>query len=213
MSVYTSIKVSRDTATPALNELLQKATVKELRAAVGPVVLATVQDHLAANGRNKRGWPSSSFWGSAAKSTSWNAQAAQDSTIIITINKIGVRQRYHGGNIAPVKAKALAIPISPASYGKKPSDFPGMILIRPKKGAYLCGREQEMTGVRKDGKRTKRGQGSKISRERLQFLFKLVGGVYQAPDPSVLPSVGELTQVAKSAILDSNFARKLKANP
>jgi len=201
----TAYKVSvTDNATPAIDAKLAQCSPARLRAIVGPACAKHVRTHLLGNGTNKRGWPSTHFWPDAARSTSWFANAS-DSTVIISINKIGVRQRYYGGTITPVKAKALAIPISPVSYGHVPADFPGLFLLRTKKGAYLCqgGSSEKNTRGRVRGQKLAGGNKSRRQTAALTFLFKLVGSVTQTGDQSVVPSADELMQVAMTRITEA----------
>lgn len=194
--------VTRDTATPYLVDLMGALTPQRMAAAIGPRCARFTQQWLRALGTNKYGWPSTNFWARAAKGTSW---APVDEGALISINQIGVRQRWLGGHIAPVNAQALAIPISPVSYGHVPSEFPGLFLLRTKKGAYLV---QHGGGIGAGSKaqrmRTKRGMGGHaMSRadSSLNFLFKLSSGVNQAGDPRVMPSRDGLAWEAKTALL------------
>lgn len=200
MSVNLLIKIE-DNATPAIAAKLQQVKPERLRAILGPGMTVFVQNHLLSNGTNKKGWPSTHFWADAARGTSWTADSG-GSGLVITINKIGVRQRYYGGTIAPVKAKALAIPISPVSYGHVPSDFPGLFLLVTKKGAYLVQYGQELSGAGNIVQRGKNSGGNKKVRLQgtLNFLFMLVGSVDQAPDPTVIPSNDQLAEVGLALI-------------
>ena len=205
MSVTMSMKVS-DHATPAILAKMDKCAPSRLRAIVAPALVRHVQSHLVKNGTNKRGWPSTHFWADAARGTSWSPvdSGGKNVSIAININKIGVRQRFYGGTIEPVKAKALAIPISPVSYGHVPADFPGLFMIKTPKGAYLCQRGDAIEDLGQRGQvkrfRTRAafagGNAKRRLRADLNLLFKLVGSVTQAPDPSVIPSSAELGKVA-----------------
>lgn len=198
-----------DHATPAIQAKLAKCEPSRLRAIVAPALNRQVQTHLVGNGRNKRGWPSTGFWARAARATSWqplDTGGQSSHGFVISINQIGVRQRYYGGPIRPVRAKALAIPISPVSYGHVPADFPGLFLLPTKKGAYLVQRVGEIS----TGKESKTNFGKRVagmggnSRRRLRgelnFLFKLSGGVNQAGDESIVPSADALMEHAMTRI-------------
>lgn len=190
-----------DHATPAIEAKLAQCSPKRLRAIVGPALTRHVQTHLLGNGKNKRGWPSTGFWSRAARSTTWWSNAA-NANVIVSINQIGVRQRYYGGVIRPVKAQALAIPISPVSYGHLPSDFPDLFLVQTKKGAFLCQRGTEISA--KSGKIVGRkkigGNNSRRLKAELNFLFKLQKSVTQTGDKSIVPSADELMEVALGRI-------------
>ena len=197
MSVGLSVSIV-DNATPALEAKLAKCNPQRLRPMLAPGLTTFVQRHLVANGTNKRGWPSTNFWADAARATSWTAVdgGGKDVSISININKIGVRQRWKGGVIAPVRASALAIPISPVSYGHVPKDFPNLFLLKTKKGAYLCDRGQaistkssKVVGIKVGGNKSRQLKADLI------FLFKLVGSVTQKPDPGCIPTGDQLAEV------------------
>lgn len=171
--------------------LKKNCTPERLGTGAGQDVAKTWQTALRGLGSNKRGWPTTHFWAGAARSVNWQASATGAT---VSCNQIGVRQRFHGGRISPVNARALTIPISPISYGHVASDFPGLFLLKTSKGAYLA---QKQEGPQKGTKETKadkgkrlRGMGGNASRRitaGLNLLFKLSGGVNQAPDPRVVP--------------------------
>ena len=202
MSIAVSIK--SDTASPYLRNLVQNLSPQKFAAAVGPACTRVLQTYLRQKGPNRRGWPTTNFWPRAAKATSWTQTG---DGVKISINQIGVRQRYLGGHIAPVKAKALTIPISPISYGKVASDFPDLVLIQTTKGAYLI--QYASGGGTKDSGGNKRmirnGRPVKTRLDATRtFLFKLVSSVDQAPDPGVLPSdhefVAAVDELLKKAL-------------
>ena len=167
-----------DRATPELQKLMAQVKPDQLaRIARQPLETFTRQ-YLVNNGTNEKGWPSTHFWESAARQT--NA-TANGSTVTIDIDKAGVRQRAFGGPIKPVNAGALAIPISPESYGHLPREFSNLKLIRTPKGAYLI-------------------QYNGPQYASLRFLFKIVGSVLQAPCSTVVPGAKELAGVALDAI-------------
>jgi len=199
MSVGIKVTI-KDQATPAILELMRKLEPRELAVRIGPELTRTVQTHLLANGTNKHGWPSTHFWADAARATSWDQHP--DGTVI-SINKIGVRQRVFGGTIRPVNAKALTIPISPVSYGHLASEFPGLFLIRTAKGAYLVQRGEEIsekTGRINKPKGKQGGNKERRIKANLNFMFKLVQSVTQEPNPNAIPSNAELSAAAITVI-------------
>jgi hypothetical protein len=167
-----------DRATPELQKLMAKVKPDQLARIARQPLETLTRVHLVKNGPNKKGWPSTGFWAAAARQTTATASGG---TVTIDIDKIGVRQRAFGGPIYPVKAEALAYPISPVSYGHLPREFPNLKLISIPKGAYLV-------------------QFNGHKNASLTFLFKISGGVWQAPDPKVVPSAGELTEAVIAAI-------------
>ncbi|HTB86027.1 MAG TPA: hypothetical protein VK742_20445 [Candidatus Sulfotelmatobacter sp.] len=202
MNVTPAITIT-DNVTPELEKLIAKTKPDQLARIARQPLETFTRVHLASNGRNKKGWPSTGFWESASRATTATATGG---AVEISINKLGVRQRVLGGHIGPVNAKALAIPISPVSYGHLPREFPGLFIINTPKGGYLVQYGETTTTNAKGATRTHgighAGGGNSQSRQRatLNFLFKLVAGVDQAPDPTAVPSADEFTEVAMSAI-------------
>jgi hypothetical protein len=197
MSLGISISVS-DYATPAVRAKLEKCSPPRLAAILGPGLKKFTQRHLLANGPNKRGWPTTNFWARAAKATSWTSTG---DGVVISINQIGVRQRYHGGQIRPVSARALTIPISPEAHGKTASDFPGAFLLKTKKGAYLVQRGESMSAAGNTVRAKGRGFAAKRVSAALEFLFALKGSVNQKADPSVIPAAEDY-RVAAVALIE-----------
>lgn len=81
----------------------------------------------------------------------------------------GAGRAYHDVTILPRKAKALAIPIHPAAFGKSPKDFSSLFI--PKDKAILA---------------MSAGKG------RLIPMFALARRAFQRQDPSLMPSDGLL---------------------
>jgi hypothetical protein len=139
------------------------------------------------------------FWAGAARSTNW--QVVPEG-VLISVNQIGVRQRYQGGPIRPVNAKALAIPVAEEAYGKVPADFGDQLqlIIIKGKGAWLALKSYEQRPQDKQhGRHQAQGPGLSTVRERLKFLFRLSAGVDQEPDRSVLPTNEEILATALEA--------------
>jgi len=185
MSVALQINTFDRGATAVLEELNRELSPEKLRATFGPRCQELTRDHLKRLPHNKKGWPATNFWEAAARATRWEPAAGG---IKIVVDKVGVRQRYLGGHIAPVTASALTIPISPLSYGKTAKDFPGSFLLKTKKGAYIV---QYQTSGSHPKARSPRTKGRGPLRATLTFLFKLVGSVDQKPNPNVMPTPEE----------------------
>lgn len=199
MSLGLSITVT-DTATPALRQKLAQCSPARLARILGPALLRLTQDHLIANGPNQRGWPTTGFWPRAAKAATWTGT---DDGVLISINQIGVRQRFHGGTIRPVKARALTIPISPEAHGKTASDFPEAFLLKTKKGAYLVQRGEGISAKGNVVKKRGRGFAARRVVAALEFLFKLSPGVEQAGDRSVIPSPDTYAAAARQRLTEA----------
>ena len=201
MSVSFSIDL-KDSASAALKAKMAKTSGQRLNAFVGPAVALEVKHNFLSLGHNKQGWPTTNFWAGAARSTNWSSLV---DGVVVSCNQIGVRQRYHGGEIKPVNAKFLTIPISPVSYGHVAADFPGLFLMTTKTGAYLVQSGQSVSektgsfgGAKKLGGNSKRRKFASLN-----FLFILKASVTQEADPSVLPTDERITQVALEALQEA----------
>lgn len=194
-----------DNATPSVEAAVRDLSPRAVAERISEPLRIFWRDRLKSLGKNKRGWPSTGFWEDAARKTT---SFVQDNGLLLVCDKQGVRQRWKGGPIKPVKAGALAIPISPVSYGHRPSEFPGLFLMRTKNGAYLV-QAQPLFETPGRARRSARaasafkslgGHASRRLRAGLNFLFKLSPGVNQFPDERVVPSEEEMLAVAFAAL-------------
>lgn len=183
----------KDRATPELNRQLAALAPERVAKIAGPRCRELVRDHIKRLPRNKRGWPSTGFWEDAARGTTWEVQGDR---LTIRVNKLGFRQRYHGGVIRAVEKQFLTIPISAQAYGKTVADFPGAFLIRTPKGAYI---------VQYGGSVGKRGRMNRDNAS-LEFLFKLKASVKQKEMPWIIPDATTMTATAIGAA-EKYFAR------
>ena len=199
MNFAATIIVS-DSATPAIDDKIAKCSPRRLGAIIGQPLAQFWRNRLAGLGENKKGWPSTHFFERAARSVTHEPNAYG---VTLSAEQVGLRQRWKGGAIAPVNKAALAIPISPVSYGKTPADFPGLFLLKTKKGAYLvqAGEEiSEKTGRTVNKGRKLGGNAGRRIRAALNFLFILSSGVNQVGDPRVVPTNDEFAEVAMASI-------------
>ena len=194
MSVAIQFDV-RDYATKAIEQKMAAASPARLAAVVKSPLETFWRNRLRSLGPNKRGWPSTRFYERAARSVTGTATAAG---VVLRADHQGLRQRWKGGRISAVNARMLTIPISPVSYGKRAAEFPGLFLLRTKKGAYLV-----QAGESLSGRVTAKSQGGNASRRlraHLNFLFKLTESVNQAGNPDVVPTDDEFAEVALGAV-------------
>ena len=195
MAVLIFINVT-DSATPALVALDGVLNARQLSASVGEAEVALLQDHFLKNGRNKHGWPTTSFWPRAARATDYHVI---DGGVLVSINQIGVRQRYAGGGIHPTTGHVfLTIPACAEAYGHLAGEFSNLKVAYNRNGAFALV-EADATTVswgrkKKDGTRTMKKQevGGAV-------YFWLVKSVTQPADPGVIPSDDEI----KSAAVDT----------
>ncbi len=95
---------------------------RELAQAAGRGVSNIVKRRLVERDRRGRsdGLPRTGYYGDAASGITTEMSG---NTALITIHKEGVALHYYGGVVYPTDAKALAIPKSPATAGKRPKEF------------------------------------------------------------------------------------------
>lgn len=186
-----SVKIE-DNATPEIGRVQQVLNPRKIAAIIGPACSRAVRQHFLTLGTNKKGWLSTHFYSRAARATSWQTVSGG---IVVSVNQIGVRSRFFGGTIRPVKRKMLAIPIDAESYGKLPGDFSkeSLFVFHDKKSGktFLMRRLEETDG---------RGK-NKATTTRMQALFLLTRSVTQQENRSILPSDDELNDVASEAII------------
>ena len=176
-------------ATALLNSLRSPKFDEGVRQVSGKASANTVQKHLRGLDRarpNRLGGTRSHFYSLAALATSFTTD---EQGAIVTVAHLGIAQRFYGGTIRPINAKALAIPARAEAYGRRPrdADNPQDLFLRPGK----AGRTAAL--ARRQGK-------------RLEIWYWLVKSVTQDPDPTVLPPERDLTDAATTAA--DNYIRR-----
>lgn len=184
MSVGIHIRID-GTAGELLDRLLAQlgdAGKRTMEEAAAKSVAAMVRKHLFALGNTRH-------------ATAGKLGAAPTNVIGRTAENVAVRQGDGGtevvvphplfwrafGDVAirPKNAKALAIPVSGAAYDKAPRSFTDLFVWKSKKGNKFL--------ARRNG-------------ERLSLLYLLKDGVTQRKDPSLLPTMDELSEAGKQGI-------------
>ena len=110
----------RDGASPALQAKIDSLDPHRLATKLTPPLLEHWRDHLSRLPHNQQGYPSTGFWEDAARRV---IGVANDAVVLLSCDKLGLRQRYHGGPIQAVHRKYLTIPIAPESYGTTVADW------------------------------------------------------------------------------------------
>lgn len=169
-------------ATSLLNSLRSQKFDDGVRQVAGKAAANTVQKHLRGLDRtraNNLGGKRSHFYSLAALATSFTID---EKGAIVTVAHLGLAQRYYGGTIRPINAKALAIPARAEAYGRRPrdADNPQDLFLRPGKS----GRTAAL--VRRVNK-------------KLEVWYWLVKSVTQTADPTVLPDERTLADSATAA--------------
>lgn len=171
-----------------------RGRLSRLSAAIEPARLAAVagrtgrnvvRSHLFAlnaSRPNQLGGKRTNFYTGAGRATQFTVQG---DTAVISINQVGIRQRFYGGTIRPKTRKYLTIPVHPDAHGKRASEFKGLIVIFGQEG-------QPVALARPRFRPRKRGFVGPPVAEIGDVLFRLVRKVTQKPDPAVLPLPDQL---------------------
>lgn len=197
MSVAVNISILENTAYPAVKRLQGVVTPKRINTAIRDPLVSLVKRNYEKQPPTKSGGPSTGFWQDASKSTRGEVQA---DGVLITTDKIGVRQQLLGGrikagiNTSRITGKLtanLAIPATPLAHGKTPSDFPNLKYMQFGRGqdapkALVALGEVSTQIAQKRGKLG--GFKPVASNVGLIVMFWLVKEVTQAPHPGVIPS-------------------------
>lgn len=152
----------RDNATPALEAAMKRFSPEQLAKLCAPKLQDMWSHHLTSLPKNKGGYPSTRFWQDAAH----KVRGIPDGpNVRLTCDKIGVRQRWLGGQIPKggKGPKMLTIPICAEAYGTSASDW-GDQLVLVCIGAkrflclYLGSTEVEQRFKKRMGKLTSRAE-------------------------------------------------------
>jgi len=192
-----------DTATPALNRLVAGLSPESVANECGPRVQRLVQRHYRSLGSNSKGYPTTHFWPGAARATSWYRTAGG---FLIQTDKIGVAQRYSGGDIFPVKAGALTIPADPAAYGHTARDFSDLVRsvqLNPATGRLQAclvqakSSEIKIGNKREDGSRKVTHTASNLGTRVFYWLCK---HIHQKPNHNIIPTEGEFFEEVEHGV-------------
>lgn len=108
----------------------------------------------------------------------------------VSVTRPGIARAVRDVTIRPRVAKALAIPISALSYGKRPAETErelGRRLFRPKGARVLVA-----------ARKGKKGEGA-----AWDVLYALSGAVFQKKDPTLLPSQSTLEKALEGAAVNA----------
>jgi hypothetical protein len=197
MNLNISVEVI-ERARPPVRELTLALKNGAANPSIGRAVVALLRKHFLALPPNKRGFPTTHFWRRAAKATSFDF--ARD-WVRVSVKQTGVRQRLLGGHIDPIRSDYLTIPAIAETYGHRAGDFSGLKVVRGDFEMYT-GRHVWLALAPQDWKRDPQDPTGSAG-----VFFWLVNGVNQDPDPSVLPTIGEIRKTALQAA--ANFFRRL----
>lgn len=194
MPVGISVKIL-DRASPLIQNLGKAAQSPALKKSVAGNEQRLFFNHFRALEAERHRSGGTNFYGQAATSTKGEATKRG---VTVSINKIGIAQRFFGGIIRPRKAKALAIPMHPDAYGRRAGD-PGW-------GDSLdFVPSSKAPGSGSIGILVRKQQAEDFG----TVMYVLRGFVQQDPDPSVLPSDDQVADTALDAV--ERFLRRIEA--
>lgn len=197
----------RDTATPVLDRLAVAMRRETYKPAVGQAGVRVLMDHLKDKNADQSSHSTanqlqarpSGLYADFARALSYSRSATG---VVVSINHVAARQRYHGGTIKPVNAKMLTIPASAKSYGRSAGEFSNLFVMSGKQGPFaLAERESTDISISKDRRKGRSGMRVKAGFQRGGgIMFWLVRSVTQQPDDTVLPAEDALISGIMSAL-------------
>lgn len=139
------ISVSKDTARPALTQMLKDVRSRGFYAKLALRLVVTLQSHFAEKETrpNKQGWPKSHFWSQIRSSTLTREVTDSGATVGIADGRFNTH--YYGATISPTKKQYLTIPLKPEAKGIYPGsgEIPGLFVLRAKSGALLLAKKED----------------------------------------------------------------------
>ena len=177
MSLGIKIEIE-DNVSAAQRNLTSVGARRRVTARGAGAVSSQIQRHLIAKGPNKQ-FPGSStgFYAAAARAVTVESD---ERGATISIQKLGISQRYHGGTIRHVNVENLTLPVVAQAYGKSAREFSGLtVMIR-----------------RVDGQPKAIG----LADSEGTLMFRFAKSVTQAPDKTVLPDDADMGRTATRAM-------------
>ena len=209
MPAALTISITRDDATPFMARLIDHLESQELRKVMARGLQQDVADHLITydkrhpNRNAGAGWKRTHVFRDAARATHGKATSRG---LRVSINHPMMRLRYLGGDIKPVKARLLAIPVDPhhpaadpqaaEAYGQSPRKFSHLRLImygNTGKGALVA---RGRTNIRKDRRKGRKGKHRGETIAGGGVYYWLVPKAHVDPDRTVLPRNIDLLRAA-----------------
>lgn len=177
----------RDSVNPVMKRLAAGLQPAALQPIIGRSATNTIREHLFAlnaSRPNQLGGTRTNFYASAARGTQFKVAGDH---VIVSINQVGIAQRFFGGTIRPRVAKFLTIPVNPKAYGHRAAEFDLELVFglggQPVALA-LKGNRATSSRQTKSGKTVTTSSGHRAG----EIMFRLARSVTQAADPTVLPS-------------------------
>jgi len=195
MSIAISIDVN-DTGTPIVRAVSRAMQLEAIGPIIGRSANNTIREHLFGLNQsrpNALGGRRTQYYAQAARGTQF--QFSGD-TVIVSINQIGIAQRYYGGTIKPKTSKYLTIPVHPAAYGHRAREFDLELVFGRGGQPYALA--------------TKAGGKGKNAHSVGEIYYRLVKSVTQQANPEVLPTNAEVDDAINTDVgsyLDRIVAR------
>ncbi len=190
----------QDDVTPVLNQFRDRLQGRNINPVIARAAANTVRAHLFDLDRqriNKFGAARSHFYSQAAKSV--HHEIGPDS-VAVHISHIGAAQRYYGGTIRRLRAKALTIPACAEAYGKRAREFNHlMFTLLGGKGGKPALVEADRTAI-KISKKT--GKVKAEFKPGGKVYYWLVPKAVQQKDPFMLPTTLQMTAALTNALED-----------
>lgn len=183
----------QDRLTPDLAARASAMSQARLRPLMGKAAVRCFKSHFRERQQrpNKNNWPKLGFWADCSDAT--NYQVVADG-VVVSVNKLGIRQRLQGGDIHPVRAKMLTIPASPEAYGKRAGEFNNL------RFAVLNGHPALVEAERSDIHIGKRGVKHVSSTTGTHVVYWLARSVPQEKDPTAIPDKSTITAAITTAL-------------
>ena len=161
-----------------LNAISRLPHSNHITRAMGGGARKVVKEHLYEKDAqpNKMGAKKTHYYRQAGDAVTYRSKKGG---VVVTIEQVGIRQRWLGGTITPKKSKYLTIPVSSKSRSKRAREFSGLVYVKRRGTAGILGLP--------DG-------------EKIDALYVLKKSVTQRPDPTVLPKQREIESGASKAI-------------
>lgn len=186
----------RDDVTASLKGV--QAALRNVAPAVGAAVVLLFQQHFLGLPDNKNNWPSTGFWGRAARSTNYNLLA---DGVDINVNQQGVRQRLQGGTIRPVNGNWLTIAARSEAYGKRAREFNNLVFVLFR--ADLAALVEDISQDVSFGRKRKDGTRKVTPGEERggAVMFWLKKSVTQTANPDVIPSEDRVRETCRITVV------------
>lgn len=187
----------KDEASPKLKRLDEFISSGKMDDTIGRAASNVIRAHftrLQSERPNKEGWTRQNFWSKCNESTS---HASQPGVSVITIAKLGFRQRLEGGKIEAQNGKYLTIPATSEAYGKRAGQFSNLRFgfAENKYGNLMPALLKAAATRSPKGKL----QGKDAKKNIGNVMYWLTPRVFQRADPSVLPHEDVITTYALAA--------------